>query len=52
MQSLFWSDIEMTDRLYRILDTAFSAVIKRSMRVNGRPVIGFSAGSYLGSMRN
>ena len=30
MQSLFWSDIEMTDRLYRILDTAFSAVIKRS----------------------
>ena len=23
-------DIEMTDRLYRILDTAFSAVIKRS----------------------
>jgi glutamate dehydrogenase (NAD(P)+) len=30
MQSLFWTDIEMTDRLYRILDTAFSAVIKRS----------------------
>jgi glutamate dehydrogenase (NAD(P)+) len=30
MQSLFWSDIEMTDRLYRILDTAFNAVIKRS----------------------
>ena len=30
MQSLFWSDIEMTDRLYRILGTAFSAVIKRS----------------------
>jgi glutamate dehydrogenase (NAD(P)+) len=30
MQSLFWSDIEMTDRLYRILDAAFSATIKRS----------------------
>ena len=34
MQSLFWSDIEMTDRLYRILDTAFSAVIKRSKERN------------------
>ncbi len=30
MQSFFWSDIEMTDRLYRILDAAFSATIKRS----------------------
>lgn len=34
MQSLFWSDIEMTDRLYRILDTAFTAVIKRSKERN------------------
>ena len=34
MQSLFWSDTEMTDRLYRILDTAFSAVIKRSKERN------------------
>jgi glutamate dehydrogenase (NAD(P)+) len=34
MQSLFWSDIEMTDRLYRILDTAFNAVIKRSKERN------------------
>ena len=34
MQSLFWTDIEMTDRLYRILDTAFSAVIKRSKERN------------------
>ena len=33
MQSLFWTDIEMTDRLYRILDTAFSAVIKRPKSV-------------------
>jgi glutamate dehydrogenase (NAD(P)+) len=31
---LFWTDIEMTDRLYRILDTAFSAVIKRSKERN------------------
>jgi glutamate dehydrogenase (NAD(P)+) len=34
MQSLFWTDIEMTDRLYRILDTAFNAVIKRSKERN------------------
>jgi glutamate dehydrogenase (NAD(P)+) len=34
MQSLFWTDTEMTDRLYRILDTAFSAVIKRSKERN------------------
>jgi glutamate dehydrogenase (NAD(P)+) len=34
MQSLFWTDIEMTDRLYRILDTAFSAVIKRAKERN------------------
>lgn len=30
LQNFFWSDIETTDRLYRILDTAFSAVIKRA----------------------
>jgi glutamate dehydrogenase (NAD(P)+) len=30
MQSFGWTDIEMTDRLFRILDTAFSATIKRS----------------------
>jgi len=29
MQSLFWTEIEMTDRLYRILDNAFVATIKR-----------------------
>jgi glutamate dehydrogenase (NAD(P)+) len=34
MQSLFWTDIEMTDRLYRILDTAFNAVSKRSKERN------------------
>jgi glutamate dehydrogenase (NAD(P)+) len=34
MQSLFWTDMEMTDRLYRILDTAFSAVIKRAKERN------------------
>ncbi len=34
MQSLFWTDMEMTDRLYRILDTAFTAVIKRSKERN------------------
>ncbi len=30
MQSFFWTDIEVTDRLFRILDTAFSATLKRS----------------------
>jgi glutamate dehydrogenase (NAD(P)+) len=30
LQNFFWSDIEITDRLYRILETAFAAVIKRS----------------------
>jgi len=30
LQNFLWSDIETMDRLYRILDTAFSAVIKRS----------------------
>jgi len=30
MQSLFWTDIEMTDRLYRILDSAFVATLKRA----------------------
>ena len=30
LQNFLWSDIETADRLYRILDTAFTAVIKRS----------------------
>jgi glutamate dehydrogenase (NAD(P)+) len=30
LQNFFWSDIEITDRLYRILENAFSAVIRRS----------------------
>jgi glutamate dehydrogenase (NAD(P)+) len=30
LQNFLWSDIEITDRLYRLLDTAFTAVIKRS----------------------
>ncbi len=30
LQNFFWVDIEITDRLYRILDNAFTAVIKRS----------------------
>ncbi len=30
MQSFGWTDIEMTDRLFRILDTAFTATLKRS----------------------
>ncbi len=30
LQNFFWSEIETTDRLYRILDTAFTAVIKRA----------------------
>jgi glutamate dehydrogenase (NAD(P)+) len=30
LQNFLWSDIEITDRLYRILDNAFTAVIKRS----------------------
>ncbi|MFZ0711921.1 MAG: Glu/Leu/Phe/Val dehydrogenase [Terrimicrobiaceae bacterium] len=30
LQNFFWSDIEITDHLFRILDNAFSAVIKRS----------------------
>ncbi len=30
LQNFFWADIEITDRLYRILDNAFTAVIKRS----------------------
>jgi glutamate dehydrogenase (NAD(P)+) len=30
LQNFLWSDIEVADRLIRILDTAFSAVIKRS----------------------
>jgi len=30
LQNFLWSDIETADRLYRILDTAFSAVIKRA----------------------
>jgi len=30
LQNFLWSDIETTDRLYRILDTAFNAVIRRS----------------------
>ncbi len=30
LQNFFWSDIEITDRLYRIMDGAFSAVIKRA----------------------
>jgi glutamate dehydrogenase (NAD(P)+) len=30
LQNFFWADIEITDRLYRILDNSFTAVIKRS----------------------
>lgn len=30
LQNFLWSDIETADKLYRILDTAFTAVIKRS----------------------
>ncbi len=30
LQNFLWSDVETADRLYRILDTAFTAVIKRS----------------------
>ena len=30
LQKFFWSDTETTDRLYRILETAFAAVIKRA----------------------
>jgi len=30
LQNFLWSDAETADRLYRILDTAFTAVIKRS----------------------
>ena len=30
LQNFFWSDIEVTDRLYRILETTFTAVIRRS----------------------
>lgn len=30
LQNFFWSDIEIADRLYRILETAFSAVLKRA----------------------
>jgi glutamate dehydrogenase (NAD(P)+) len=30
LQNFFWADIEIIDRLYRILDNAFTAVIKRS----------------------
>lgn len=30
LQNFLWSDVETADRLYRILDTAFSAVIKRA----------------------
>ncbi|HRJ73355.1 MAG TPA: glutamate dehydrogenase, partial [Terrimicrobiaceae bacterium] len=30
LQNFLWSDIETADRLYRILDTAFTAVIKRA----------------------
>ena len=30
VQHLLWSDIEIADRLYRILDTAFTAVVRRA----------------------
>lgn len=30
LQNFLWSDIETADRLYRILDTAFTSVIKRA----------------------
>jgi Glutamate dehydrogenase/leucine dehydrogenase len=30
LQNFLWSDVETTDRLYRILDTAFNAVIRRA----------------------
>ncbi|GAT35500.1 glutamate dehydrogenase [Terrimicrobium sacchariphilum] len=30
LQNFFWSDVEITDRLYRILETAFTAMVKRS----------------------
>jgi glutamate dehydrogenase (NAD(P)+) len=30
LQNFLWSDVEVTDRLYRILDNAFTAVIRRS----------------------
>ncbi len=30
LQNFFWSDVEITDRLYRILETAFVAMVKRS----------------------
>ncbi len=30
LQNFFWSDTEITDRLYRILETAFAATIKRA----------------------
>lgn len=30
LQNFFWSDVETMDRLYRILETAFAAVIKRA----------------------
>jgi glutamate dehydrogenase (NAD(P)+) len=30
LQNFLWSDIEIANRLFRILDNAFTAVIKRS----------------------
>jgi glutamate dehydrogenase (NAD(P)+) len=30
LQSLFWNETEVVDRLFRVLETSFSAVIKRS----------------------
>lgn len=34
IQNFLWTDIEVTDRLYRILDNAFGATIKRSKERN------------------
>ena len=34
LQNFLWSDVEADDRLFRILDNAFSAVIKRSKERN------------------
>ena len=30
LQNFFWNETEIVDRLFRILETAFAAVIKRS----------------------
>ena len=52
LQNFFWNETEIADKLFRIMDTAFSAVVKRAQgRENLRPPRGAWPSRWSGCSR-